>query len=581
MLLVAGLLTLPGLALPGSALAIDDVVTPPTLTTGMVIAPNELVRPTNLMAAPAGHRLTPNQVIGIAEAIPKIKAEVKRRTGSYPVAYLNGPTDWQVSWYTTTDGEVAQVQIQDATGAVTGAWTGFQVAWSMARGYPGAFGRHVNALYVWIPLCFVFALPFIQWRRPLSIVNLDLIALLAFSISLAFFNHANIGISVPLVYPPLVYLLLRMVSISGLGRRRRAAKDPGPLRLLVPVSWLAIGVVFLLGFRIALNVEDSNVIDVGYAGVIGGEKVAHGQALYGAFPSDNQHGDTYGPANYEAYVIPDKILGWSGTWDSLPAAHLASVIFDLLCVLFVFLLGRRVRGPTLGVVLAYAWVAYPFTLFSLESNTNDSLVGALVLAAIYAATFTGRRAGGARFLRGASVALAGLTKFAPLALAPLMASHNGDLRRPRRLLVFAAGFVIIGGLAFIPAVTHDSLSTIWNRTVTFQDQRGSPFSLWGLYGSLKGVQTTLEQVGQVIVQAGAVVLALMYAFLPRRKDVIGLAAGAAAILITLQLGITHWFYLYLPWFFGPAVLALLGRFTEPAAAPEASESARSPVLAVA
>ena len=42
---------------------------------------------------------------------------------------------------------------------VTEAWTGFQVAWSMARGYPGAFGRQVNALYVWLPMCVLFLVP--------------------------------------------------------------------------------------------------------------------------------------------------------------------------------------------------------------------------------------------------------------------------------------------------------------------------------------------------------------------------------------------------------------------------------------
>ena len=38
--------------------------------------------------------------------------------------------------------------------------------------------------------------------------------LLGFSISLAFFNHAEIGLSVPLVYPFLVYLLVRMLLLA-------------------------------------------------------------------------------------------------------------------------------------------------------------------------------------------------------------------------------------------------------------------------------------------------------------------------------------------------------------------------------
>ena len=50
------------------------------------------------------------------------------------------------------------------------------------------------------------------------------------------------------------------------------------------------------------------------------------------------------------------------------------------------------RGPTLGIALAYAWVAYPFTLFALESNANDTLVAVLVLAALLAATYRSKPA---------------------------------------------------------------------------------------------------------------------------------------------------------------------------------------------
>ena len=200
----------------------------------------------------------------------------------------------------------------------------------------------------------------------------------------------------------------------------------------MPAPWLAIGVVFLLGFRIGLNVTDSNVIDVGYAGVIGAQRVAHDEPLYGSFPSNNEHGDTYGPVNYEAYVPFEQIFGWSGTWDDLPAAHAAAIFFDVLATALMFLLGRRMRGPTLGIALAYAWVAYPFTLFALESNSNDTLVAVLVLAALLAASYRSKFAPAAR---GVFAALAGLAKFAPLALAP-------RARHARAVGAWAGGLLI-------------------------------------------------------------------------------------------------------------------------------------------
>ena len=43
-----------------------------------------------------------------------------------------------------------------------------------------------------------------------------------------------------------------------------------------------IAALFLLGFRVGLNVADSGVIDVGYAGVIGADRIADGDQLYGS-----------------------------------------------------------------------------------------------------------------------------------------------------------------------------------------------------------------------------------------------------------------------------------------------------------
>src|SRR5581483_2978896 len=287
--------------------------------------PNAPVLVTAHTTPPAGYRLTGDQAERIAARVPTIRAEVRRHRGAYPAEYTKGPGRWQISWFTPKGKEIAQVYVSDASGRVTEAWTGFQVAWTMARGYPGAFGRRVNAWYVWLPLCLVFMAPFAPWRRRPSLLHLDLLMLLGFSISLAFFNHANIGMSVPLAYPFLAYLLIRMLLIA---RGRGLPREP--LRLLIPVSWLTVAVVFLVGFRVGLNVTNSNVIDVGYAGVIGADRLIHGKPLYGHWPHDNASGDTYGPVNYYAYVPARLIFGWKGVWDDLPASHAAAIAFDLL-----------------------------------------------------------------------------------------------------------------------------------------------------------------------------------------------------------------------------------------------------------
>ena len=313
------------------------------------------------------------------------------------------------------------VVVDDESGVVEESWTGHQVAWRMARGYDGAFGRKLNAPYVWLALCAIFLVGLFDWRRPLRPPHLDLLVLVAgFGVSHYFFNRGEIGLSVPLAYPALLYLLARTLWLAFRG-------GASGLRPSLPVTWLAIATVALIGFRIGLNVADSNVIDVGYSGVIGADLIADGEPLYDNFPDDNRHGDTYGPAAYYAYTPFEQLLPWSGDWDDLPAAHAAAIFFDLGTIAALFLLGRRLRprdGSRLAVLLAFAWAACPYTTFALESNTNDALVALVLVCALYFLASPP--------VRGGLIALASLTKFAPAALAPLFATYGLTERRPTR-----------------------------------------------------------------------------------------------------------------------------------------------------
>jgi hypothetical protein len=547
---------------PAPAVATERVAQAPT-------DPNALTSPATVDRPPPGHVLDARGATAIADIVPKIR-DVRRRhrPGVTSRAFLKGSDRWQVSYY--DDGkEIGQVLLADRSGRVVEAWTGFQVAWSMARGYPGAFGRRANAWYVWVPLCLLFVAPFVDPRRPLRLLHLDLLVLVgALSVSLAFFNHGRIGLSVPLAVPPLVYLLIRML-LAGFRPRAPATQ----LRTLVPWTWLLVATVFLVGFRVGLNVADGNVIDVGYSGVISADRLTHGEPIYAGFPKDDEHGDTYGPVNAYAYVPFEQAFPWSGRWDDLPAAHGAAVAFDLLTIVALFLLGRRIRGPDLGAMLAYGWVTFPFTLLVSNSGSNDALVALLVVVALLVA--------GRPVARGAAVALAGLTKFAPLALAPLFATYAPGRRTvaPRRLALFALGFAIAVAVAMAPVLLRGDLQLFYDRTIGYQNDRGSPFSPWGLYGGLDVVQAAVKVAG--------VALALLVALVPRRRDLRTLAALGAAVLILLQLGLTHWFYLYAVWWFPLVLLVLLappGSEREPQAlmlpAQEAEAARSRPPVAV-
>jgi hypothetical protein len=524
--------------LPTATLAATTAGTAKAAVTTTTAAPGTPVLVSSMTNPPTGYHLTAAKVLRIARADPQVKAELARHPKAEPYEYTKGAPTWQVSWFSHTkpQRELLQVYVDDNTGAVTQAWTGFQVAWTMARGYAGAFGRRVNAWYLWLPLCLLFVAPFLPWRRRPTLLHLDLLMLLGFSISLAFFNHGKIGLSVPLVYPFLIYLLVRMLLLAN-GRGRPRA----PLRTLVPPSWLGVATVFLMAFRIGLNVLNSNVIDVGYAGVIGADKLIHGVPLYGNWPHDNMYGDTYGTVSYLFYVPFRLIFGWGGTWDSLPAAHAAAIFFDLLTMAGLFLLGRRLKGNALGVLLTYLWAAYPFTLYALNSNTNDSLVAALVVLSLLGISSAPGR--------GVLALLAGMTKFAPFGLAPLLLRGTDERLRKRSIVAFVVAFAVTGIVVMLPVVLKSDLGPFWRDSVEYQSNRVTPFSVWGLWGGLGGLQHLL--------QGAVIALALGVGFLPSRRTILDVAALAAAVLIALQLVTNYWLYPYIVWFFPLVIVALV------------------------
>jgi hypothetical protein len=521
--------------------------------------------------------LEEDEAIARALAEPKIRDWLDR----YPArtltksAELDGDTGlWEVKvWSSLPDaGQVALARVEDSTGRVTEAWTGPQVAWKMARGYDGAFGRKINEPWIWIPLCAVFFLGLADLRRPLSVRNLDLLVLLSFSVSLFFFNRGEVFTAMPLAYPPLAYLLARMVWLGVRGRG-------SPARPLWPVWLLLAATVFLAGFRFGLNIQASNVIDVGLSGVIGAQRIVEASEMpYAHMPTDageecgepdadgyvrervqtngrcevaNERGDTYGPVSYLAYVPGFLAMGWSGLWDFLPAAHFTSILWDALALLGMGALGFRFGGLRLGVTLAFAWTAYPFTQYVSSSNSNDAIMPALLVWGLVFVTSASAR--------GLFVGLGAWTKFAALLLVPLWSAYPRALRLPgRSQLAFAGGLALATALGFwillLEPSPIDAARTFWDRTFGWQLSRPSPFSIWD-WDEYPGFPDL--HVLQTILKIVLLVAAVALAFVPRRRNALQLAALSAALLIGFEAVLTHWFYLYIPWFFPFVAFAVL------------------------
>ncbi len=505
----------------------------------------------------------------IAGSQPKVKDEIRGKPDVDVHANLGDDGVWTVSFYSGSE-EIARVLVNDPAGTVKEIMVGPQVAWQMARGYPGAFGRIINEPYVWLPLCLLFLLPFADIRDPWRLLHLDLLVLLSFTVSHYFFNQGEIFRSAPLAYPPLVYLFLRLgwlavkrsrpqppAAVGGWGPAAPDAalmstRNHRPRQRLPHLNFsprvLLIGLALLIVFRITINVADSNVVDVGYSGVIGAHRILEDRTPYGNMPSDDQNGDTYGPMNYLVYIPFEKVLPWSGSWDDLPAAHAAAIFFDLAAIAGLFFAGRalmrdRRQGNILGLMLAYGWAAYPYTTFVLNCNVNDSIVAAFL---VWGFVFLKRLP-----LAGFMLGLGSMIKFFPAILGPLWASFPNAFRGWGRRALFVLAFAVAAGLT-LPVIFlgGGTFGNFLDRSIRWQLGRNSPFSIWGQYPDRLAA---VQHVGQYVLVA----LAAAAYFWPPKKTLANVAAGSAALIVGFQIFLTHWFYLYIPWFFPLALIALL------------------------
>jgi hypothetical protein len=203
-------------------------------------------------------------------------------------------------------------------------------------------------------------------------------------------------------------------------------------------------------------------------------------------------------------------------------------------------------------VLAFCWLAFPFTLYEDALGWNDSLVAAALVATLLV---LGRPA-----RRGALAAVAAWTKLAPLALVPLLATRRA--RSPLRDLgAFCGAFALVSALLFVPALAHGTLADFVSRSFGFQASRAPADSLWAVladnYGANAAWLATASRVLHGLVAAIALATALLLPRARLRDDTAGVAAASAGVLLLAQLSLSYYSFSYILWFAPLALVALV------------------------
>lgn len=513
------------LCLPGAALA--D-------TTGVGLP---LTAPASATTPPPGFTSTSNQAMAAAEANRTMLAIHARQHPLSVVVWVWAGTNWYVD-FSYRGHRVAEV-VETPAAHVTKVWTGPLAITTYAR---GDFAPLFGDAWVLVPFSLLFLLPFLDPRRPWRMVHLDALVLESFLASYLLFDHARLVPAVWLAYPPLVYLLGRMLWIGARRSPKAAVAAANRLAPLLSLRVLAGGLLLLVAARVGLSLFEHDVVDVGYASVIGAHRIAGGQSLYYA---STAHGDTYGPIAYLAYLPFELLFPWHGAWDYLPSAHAASIVFDLVTIGGLVGLGRRLRGGRaglrLGLALGWAWAACPFTLLALMMHTNDGLIAMLSVLSLLAF--------GSPAARGALLGLAAAAKFAPAALLGLYAGQRD--RGLKGVLLCLGAFALVVAVAVGLYLPPGGLSEFYHHTLGFQLTRTDVFSPWGLHPGLDVVQTALE--------LAAVALCATVAFIPRKRSLAQVCALAGALTIAVQLPAEHWFYYFIVWFVPFVLVAVLAR----------------------
>jgi hypothetical protein len=398
----------------------------------------------------------------------------------------------------------------------------------------GAFTMH--PLFVAVPWAACFVLGLFDWRHPLRVGQLDLLALAGFFPVAMLISDDASRAGLWLAAACLGWLLCRMAG-AALGMWRMPELRPS-----ISSRRLGLAITVLLVVRVG-SLAGTNILDVGQASSVGAWRVLHGLHLYGAVSWQGPgrlrlyRPDSYGPFAYYAYI---PFVAVFPAAPAQVATLLPALCFDALTIAGLYKLGHRLGGRPLAQAFVFAYLLFPFPDLSLMAETNDGLIAALCVWTIVIAAER-------PVARGLLTAAVALTKFLPALLAlQFLGVRRGRLRYALTLVASLAAMLAWPLITSGPAQFFDS--TFGYQLI--QRGGGIQFSIWTY-------MPQLAIVARLLLAVVLVLLALSPMVRPGMQDARKQAALSAALLIGAQLLLGYWFYSYLTWFYPLLVIAMV------------------------